>query len=643
MDWRHGIQTRITAITLVISLVAVGASGYALLATERANFDEETRKRGEAVAQTLGRASLEAIVKKDWPVLESNLEFTGNADPDVAFIRVLVGSREVARFRRALVADSSGQEPILTISTPARIEGRELATFELGFDLRRARALIFRRSVFLALGVLATLVLLSVVISLALRRVVVRPLQGLCAFAEAVEGGNLGARVTHLSDDETGLLGRKLNSMATSLKTRSREVERARRLLEQRNRELAKKIEELRRANQAKSNFLASMSHELRTPLNGILGFIDLIRGGFASGEAEAQEFLANARQSGLHLLTLIEDLLDLSRIEAGQVAIQAERVDPVEIVNSACIESASTASTKGLSLRTDVAPNAQPVLADRQRLRQVLLHLLSNAVKFTDEGSIVVRVSAPPGQDHVLFEVEDTGNGIPPEQRATVFEKFLQLDQGTTRKHGGSGLGLAISKNLVERMGGRIWIDGAREGKGTRVRFTIPVHAIDVSPAPPDTEPRDRPLVLVVENDSSTRSLVRTALRKAGHRVAEAIDADGAVKLARGIVPDLVLLDVGLPSRADATYRDGIQAYAALQRDPITASIPIVLLTAHDIAQIPSAKSAWPKEKAPRILRKPVPISVLLEAVDESVGTYGNRAPLRTTTSSPHGEAEVA
>lgn len=242
-------------------------------------------------------------------------------------------------------------------------------------------------------------------------------------------------------------------------------------------REIDEKSIELSRANQMKSSFLASMSHELRTPLNSILALSQILLDridGDLSGEQEKQ--VAMIQDSGDRLLQLINDILDLSRIEAGKVRIEKRWVDLRKVAQEAITSMAPLAKKKGLALDFVSPPSLPQVLADEARVRQILLNLLSNAVKFTPAGSILVRLALPVKEDReIAVSVQDTGIGIAQKNLVYIFEPFHQIDNTPSRKYGGTGLGLSISKQLAELMGGRIWAKSI-EGEGSTFTFTLPM-----------------------------------------------------------------------------------------------------------------------------------------------------------------------
>jgi signal transduction histidine kinase len=247
------------------------------------------------------------------------------------------------------------------------------------------------------------------------------------------------------------------------------------------NEQLERANRELAEASRAKDEFLAQTSHELRTPLNSILGFTKLILDGLAKNPEEERQLLRDVFQSAQHLLGLVNDILDIGRIEAGRISLHIEDVNPRHILDSTLPLVAVSAAEKSLTVRDETRDEPLPtVRADEVRFRQVLLNLLSNAVKFTEEGGVALRAKVERDGGGaavaVRFEVSDTGIGIPEDKREAVFEKFIQVNPALSRRHGGTGLGLAISRRLVEFMGGTIGLETNPEGRGTLAWFTLPV-----------------------------------------------------------------------------------------------------------------------------------------------------------------------
>ncbi|MCL4502709.1 MAG: ATP-binding protein [Deltaproteobacteria bacterium] len=347
---------------------------------------------------------------------------------------------------------------------------------------------------------------------------------------------------------------------------------------------------ELERTNRLKDEFLANTSHELRTPLSAVLGFLRIVLDKLYDNPAEEREFIQNAYDSAKNLLNLINELLDTAKIEAGKVDLNLVKVDVSLAFEEVKKLSQLQAAQKGLRLTFQA--HQVKVRADPDKLHQVLLNLVANAIKFTQAGEVGIIARPYRAKGHVRFEINDTGIGIPQEIQRDLFQKFVQGDGSTSRKYGGSGLGLAICKNLVEFMGGRIWLSSPGPGQGATFYFTLPL----ISETPlywrrlEDRErglevhgPGEGPLVLVVEDEPKVVEVMTRILNKHGYRTAYAVTADDGLEGARRLNPAVITIDMGLPARPEAFLRDGLDLCAALQKDPQTSGIPLILVTGHD------------------------------------------------------------
>jgi len=363
--------------------------------------------------------------------------------------------------------------------------------------------------------------------------------------------------------------------------------------LKHREAELGALVEQLKvlrdqamEASTAKSRFLANMSHELRTPLNAIIGLTEMLR-----EEAEGHDHvdfaepLERVQRAGKHLLQLINDVLDLSKIEAGKVELQTEDFDATALARDLAVTAQPLAEKNANRLALNCAADAGMVRADPMRTRQVLLNLLSNACKFTEKGTVSLTVGRAKqnGADGIVFAVTDTGIGMTPEQLARMFTEFTQADASTTRKYGGTGLGLAISKRLAEMMGGAIAVESA-PGEGSNFTLWLPAASAGAQPvaagpgasavAPTDGASQT---VLVIDDDADARDLMRRFLAREGFDTLTAADGAEGLRLARQFKPGLITLDVIMPRM------DGWAVLKELQADPGLADIPVVMLSIVD------------------------------------------------------------
>ncbi len=330
-------------------------------------------------------------------------------------------------------------------------------------------------------------------------------------------------------------------------------------------------VKEMREIDRVKTQFLANMSHELRTPLNSIIGFSRVILKGIDGPITDLQQQDLNAiYSSGQHLLGLINDVLDIAKIEAGKMELSFDDINVSDIITSVMSTATGLVKDKPIKLLRQIDADLPIVRADPIRLRQVLLNLLSNAAKFTEEGEIIVHASVqagPAGLPEILVSVADTGPGISQEDQTKLFQPFSQVDDSPTRKTGGTGLGLSISQQLIQLHGGRIGVH-SEPGKGSTFYFTLPIQR---PKAAEKEEHRGKP-ILAIDDDRQVLALYERYLGPQGYDVIGVTDPSKALERARALKPFAITLDIMMPTI------DGWQVLTELKRDPETRDIPVII-----------------------------------------------------------------
>ncbi len=473
-----------------------------------------------------------------------------------------------------------------------------------------------KRVAVVALIVILLALIVAYILSSRLKSAVSFPILRLSDLMKRVSNDqDYSVRATPHSGDEIGALMLGFNDMLEQINLRDEKLAFANQGLSDAFEETVKAKEAAELASSAKSDFLARMSHEIRTPMNGVLGMTELLMSSDLTGSK--RKFAETIQQSGEALLAVINDILDFSKVEAGRLTLEDSDFDVCDTVEGIVDLLYTSAQQKGISLIGAINPDVKPrVRGDATRLRQVLMNLVGNAIKFTSDGDIVVgltQLKSETGKMELHFYVHDTGIGIAAEQLSLIFDSFAQADVSTTRKYGGTGLGLAISKQLVELMGGEISLESV-VGEGSIFRFSIPLVAANQEPAPADSllDALIGVRVLVVDDNQINRDVFGQQLSAWQAEVSTADSAGTAVALLeaatqRGETFDLVLLDFYMPET------DGMELAAMIRSRPEFGQPGLLMLSSVDLDSVPQRPEA---NCIDLYLPKPVRRAVLHESI---------------------------
>ena len=649
----HSISRKLTWMNMLVSGVALLLACAAFIAFDMITFRQAMLRNLSTQAQIIGSNSVSALLFNDPQSAENTLLALKAASNILSAQVYLPDGRPFASYSR----DRDRHGPVLPPISPGQTEthwieddqialvrsivldGKPIGAVYIRSDLQELHSR-FQRYAAIAAIVLSACLLAALLISSVFRRAVADPIVDLSKIAKVVsQDKNYSVRATPIrSPAELAVLIDAFNEMLAQIQQSERALRMARDELEQRVRERTAELEaakreveefshsvllakeEVERGSKFKDQFLSTMSHELRTPLNAVLGFSDLLADErYGPLNDRQQRYVAHIHTGGKHLLSLISDILDLSKIEAGRMELTREDVTVASAFAEVISSLYPLAEKKSQALLQQVEPHLH-VRADAMRFKQMLMNLAGNAIKFTPEGGRI-ELAARQVDDQVRVEVRDNGPGIPPEQQQRIFEAFFRLRE-TGSATEGTGLGLAITARLVELHGGKLGIE-SQPGEGACFYFSLPLIAIapDQSAQASRSIPRasKAPRILVIEDNAVTGQLIQSQLTSSGYEALKCERPERALEMAAEHQPDAITLDLLMQPV------HGLEVLLQLKNDPRTSKIPVIVVTVMDQPGVGAALGA------DEYLIKPVDKATLLAAVERCLRSRGGAAPTRS------------
>jgi len=640
------IARKLTWMNMLVSGAALLLACSAFIAYDMVTFKQTMVRNLSTQAQIIGSNSASALLFNDPQAAGTTLSALKAAPDILSAVIYMPDGQPLATYSRdrnnpipdppSIASDQiesdvrRGNEIVLVRAI--MFQGKPTGTVYIRSDLEELNHRLNRYAGIAAIVLLVSL-MAALLVSSVFRRIVAKPIVDLAQIARVVSHDkNYSVRATPIpGQGELTILIDAFNEMLTQIgksetdlrnahdgleqrvKKRTAELEAAKMEVEAFSQSVVLAKEELERSSKFKDQFLSTMSHELRTPLNAVLGFSDLLgEDRYGPLNEKQRRYVNHISNGGKHLLRLINDILDLSRIEAGRLQLALENVHVGTCFSEVCDNLHTLVSKKGHSLVKHAAPGLS-VRADRTRLNQILMNLIGNAVKFTPEGGKIELAARKMG-DVVRLEVRDSGPGIPPEEKKRIFEAFYRMTQNAKAAEG-SGLGLAITQRLVELHGGELGLE-SEPGSGSCFYFTLPF--VQSAEPRPEQETGQKSggataRILVIEDDRTAATLLETQLVSAGYEVILCTKPDEAVKMAADLQPSAITVDIVMKPI------NGWQVLTALKSDRRTAQIPVIVVT---VVDQPSTGALL---GADEYIVKPVQKLVLLSAVDRCLSRSGH------------------
>ena len=591
--WDISTRTQIISLGPALLLTLLLISFFTFVRIQ--DLRQELNHTGQLIANQLAPATEYGVISGNNEVLESLLKAT-LATPNVRFLEVQDSANRILVYVEQPSASYQKPHQVEVFQAPVRLQRIALHNdfFQDGSVPPTAPAEDYlgrvivglsndafsqrQQEILLKAGILALFALLfTFMVARRLAASLSQPIRDIGNAVKAIQAGDYKTPLPIVDDTELGALSQHINNLAKGLEQASHEQHQA-------MAQLIQTREEAEKANNAKSDFLAMMSHELRTPMNGVLGMLQLLE--TTQMTEEQLEYAALASESTEHLLKVINDILDFSRIERSELELEHIPFNLADLIGSCAQSFQHSAVQRGLDLQLQIPQDmrALQVQGDPTRIRQILVNLVGNALKFTEQGRVRIE-SQWQSLDHELLwftcTVRDSGIGIPPESLELMFDAFQQADSSISRRYGGTGLGLPIARTLAERMGGTLRAQ-SEEGRGSIFTLEIPLalyqqalpaRAPRVPTHKGDGEGRN---VLLVEDNPVNQTVIEAMLRSLGFTVSVAADGAQAVRSAESLIFEAILMDCRLP------VIDGYEATRQIRELPGCTDLPIIALTAN-------------------------------------------------------------
>jgi two-component system, sensor histidine kinase and response regulator len=654
LRWKYSnlsLRTKVMIVTGAVITLSLSALATVGIFQMHSQLEAEEARRADSVALGVARAAELAITVRDTKEL-SRLTNSFLRDQSVLFIavygegrapiatavrdhtaweeflrggfaddRCVIGQRRV---EASAQQDEFGLAELSNAPVAAPLAGRprNIGRVIVGVSTEAARVALRSQNQVTLAATMASAVLGAAFLLIVLRSFL-RRLERLAEASHAISRGDFSRVAVVDGDDEVGRLARSFDQMRSALAQRDRKLQEFTDTLQeqvkQRTSDLEQALAAAEQASRAKSMFLANMSHELRTPLNGVIGMVDLML--TANPSAQQRRYCEIAKTSARSLLDLINDVLDFSKIEAGKLELDSSEFDLHELIEGVATMFGDRAEKKKIELACAIGTNVPRMAGgDPTRLRQVLCNLVSNAIKFTESGTVVMNValqSSSDAESSVKFSVKDSGIGIPEDRLNRLFQSFSQVDASTTRKFGGTGLGLAISKRIVELMGGRLEVQ-SREGEGSTFWFIVPLaHSSRPAKISASLEDLRGMRVLAVDDNATNREILQAQLASWQMQADLAGSAEQALRMFReaalaGRAYRFGVLDLYMPGT------DGLQLAQQIKADPLICNTILISVSSISEQLLPGEMA---RHGFAACLTKPVLPSQFYNAMPESAG----------------------